>query len=158
MLKIRKIRSPGRKAVPFHTAFSAPLILIAIGIITFFACVFIFIMPGRTISSDCPGSPASAAHDCLASGLLLLDKELQAAHNGLLESVPVNDPNLADVAREMLRQSQQAWIVFRKAHFAYRGFIEGGVPGYKTVYEDEGLIALTKSRINEFKLLRKDYE
>jgi uncharacterized protein YecT (DUF1311 family) len=158
MLKNRKERSSRRKAVPFHTAFPAPLILIAIGIITFFACVFIFIMPGRTIALDCPGSPASAAHDCLASELLLLDKELQAAYSGLLESAPVNDPNLADVAREMLRESQQAWIVFRKAHCAYRGFIEGGVPGYKTVYEDECLIALTKSRINEFKLLRKDYE
>ena len=92
------------------------------------------------------------AHDCR------LEETLQVAYEELLESVPINDPDLPHLAREKLEKAHQAWLAFRKEPCGYRGFLEGGVPGSKTVYEDEGLIAATQSRLDELKSIRKSYQ
>lgn len=105
----------------------------------------------------CPGSPANVANECLAEQLKNAELTLKKQINYMRLGEPVNDPNKAKQANDLLHKSQKSWLIYRNANCEYTGFIEGGVESYKYVRNMQCMVDLTQVRVAELKRLGDSY-
>jgi uncharacterized protein YecT (DUF1311 family) len=102
---------------------------------------------GRVCYNDDVGTPVSGikARQCIAEALKSVDTEMNDLYGTLLSEL---------LERQMLRDSQRAWILFRDRECKLRasGMEEGNARGTVEV-EDSCLLDLTAKRIKDLKRL-----